>query len=84
MNKNDVFVQIVEGALQFEFGREFTLAEAFGEDWDEIPPAIRRQSCKEIKIAISLRELRGFIYLGKNSHGTYRYLRIAVRENRLN
>jgi hypothetical protein len=77
--KNEIFRQIYWNAMAMEIGTEFTLEQAFGEDWEDIPVAVKRQCCKEIKISVATKEVRGLIFLGKNSKGVYRYKRIPGR-----
>lgn len=76
MYKQDIIKYILSGAYKFEVGSYFTLAQAYGTGWDDIPASQRRQASKEVKIGVSTQKFRGLAYVDKTSSGAIIYLRV--------
>ena len=76
MKKHQIVDLIYEKAMEMPIGSCFSLSEAVGPIWGDFDPYTRRQACKEFKIAVATKEIKGVIFLEKRSNGTYVYKRI--------
>lgn len=74
----ETFRRIHGAVIAMEIGMQFTLSEAYGAEWEQLDIPTRRAAAKLFKHSIARCQIRGAIYICKNSRKTFVYKRIPA------